>query len=176
MTTNNSYQKLKDCKLKDFIQPRLPPYLWDIVGYGGGLTLIFLNDFHNNSAYLAYSSVFVLYGLLNIAFDYLTVSFEYSNESMPEYKNIGKYNFYITNKKYKLQIKKEPNVNGNNLDEVLQCKILNESKLKFELSVYLGENNVIKKLLFYTYLFGITKKNFVTNHLTYFIEDEFTFV
>ena len=91
-----------------------------------------------------------MYGLLNIFFDICVVSFDYSNNVMPNYKNIGKYNFYITNKKYILQ----------NKDKLINYEMVDENKLKIELSIYVGEYSFIKYALFLIYVFGITKKNY----------------
>jgi len=137
-------------ELKDIIYARLPPYIWDIIGYGGGLIAIF---YYDKLGIIVYSCSFVLYGLLNIFFDIFSVSFEYSNNAMPNYNSIGNYNFYITNKKYILQ-------NKNNSKPFDKISMVDDSKLKIELSIYVGEYNVIKYLLFVIYLFGITKKNY----------------
>ena len=138
-------------ELQDIIYPRVCPYIWDIIGYGGGLVAIF---YYNKIGIIAYSCSFVLYGLLNIIFDICVVSFEYSNIVMPNYKSIEfYYNFYITNKKYILQ----------NKNKLINYDMADESKLKIELSIYVGESRFIKKLLFIIYFFGITKKNYTTN-------------
>lgn len=135
-------------ELNKIIYPRLPPYIWDIVGYGGGLVAIF---YYNKIGIIVYSCSFVLYGLLNIIFDICVVSFEYSNNVMPNYKSIGiYYNLYITNKKYILQ----------NKNKLINYDMADESKLKIELSIYVGEYYVVKYFLFFIYLSGITKKNY----------------
>ena len=150
-------------KLQNIIYPRLPPYIWDIVGYGGGLVAIF---YYDKIGIIIYSCSFVLYGLLNIIFDIFSVSFEYSNNVMPNYKNIGKYNFYITNKKYILQ----------NKDKLINYEVVDESKLKIELSIYVGEYCFIKYLLFFIYLSGITKKNYTINDYNMFKDNVCYFV
>ena len=99
MTTNNNSNVIH---LRNILSPRMPPYLWDIVGYCGGLITIF---HYNKIGIIIYSCAFVFYGLLNVLFDIFSVSFEYSNNQMPNYNNIGNYNFYITNKKYVFQNK-----------------------------------------------------------------------
>ena len=134
-------------ELYKIIYPRLSPYIWDIIGYGGGLVAIF---YYDKIGIIIYSCSFVLYGLLNIFFDISVVSFDYSNNVMPNYKNIGKYNFYITNKKYILQ----------NKDKLINYEMVDENKLKIELSIYVGEYSFIKYVLFLIYVFGITKKNY----------------
>jgi len=134
-------------ELHKIIYPRLSPYIWDIIGYGGGLVAIF---YYDKIGIIIYSCSFVLYGLLNIFFDISVVSFDYSNNVMPNYKNIGKYNFYITNKKYILQ----------NKDKLINYEMVDENKLKIELSIYVGEYSFIKYVLFLIYVFGITKKNY----------------
>jgi hypothetical protein len=90
MTTHIIHNNIE---LQEIIYPRLPPYIWDIIGYGGGLVAIF---YYDKIGIIVYSCSFVLYGMLNMIFDILSVSFEYSNNIMPNYKDIGKYNFYIT--------------------------------------------------------------------------------
>ena len=137
-------------KLQNIIYPRLPPYLWDIVGYGGGLVAIF---YYHKIGIIIYSCTFVLYGLFNIFFDLCCVSFEYSNSIMPNYKDIGNYNLYITNKKYLLQ-----NINKSKPFDTIN--MVDDSKLKIELSIYVGECYIVKYFLFFIYLFGITKKNY----------------
>lgn len=141
---------LNNIELKDILYIRLPPYVWDIIGYGGGLVVIF---YYDKIGIITYSFSFVLYGLLNIIFDIFSVSFEYSNNTMPNYNNIGKYNYYITNKKYILQ-------NKNNSKPFDKINMVDDSRLKIELSIYVGEYFAIKYLLFIIYLFGITKKNY----------------
>lgn len=142
-----SYIIPNNIELHKIIYPRLSPYIWDIIGYGGGLVAIF---YYDKIGIIIYSSSFVLYGLLNIFFDICVVSFDYSNHVMPNYKNIGKYNFYITNKKYILQ----------NKDKLINYEMIDENKLKIELSIYVGEYSFIKYALFLIYVFGITKKNY----------------
>jgi len=150
-------------KLQNIIYPRLPPYIWDIVGYSGGLVAIF---YYDKIGIIVYSCLFVFYGVLNIIFDIFSVSFEYSNNVMPNYKNIGKYNFYITNKKYILQ----------NKDKLINYEMVDESKLKIELSIYVGEYSFIKYLLFFIYLSGITKKNYTINDYNMFKDNVCYFV
>lgn len=149
MTTNNNSNVIQ---LRNILSPRMPPYLWDIVGYCGGLITIF---HYNKIGIIIYSCAFVFYGLLNVLFDIFSVSFEYSNNQMPNYNNIGNYNFYITNKKYVFQNKDTsiPLFEKNN--------IIDNSKLMIELSIYVGESYFIKNILYYIYLLGITKKNYV---------------
>jgi hypothetical protein len=142
-----SYIIPNNIELHKIIYPRLSPYIWDIIGYGGGLVAIF---YYDKIGIIIYSFSFVLYGLLNIFFDICVVSFDYSNNVMPNYKNIGKYNFYITNKKYILQ----------NKDKLINYEMVDENKLKIELSIYAGEYSFIKYALFLIYVFGITKKNY----------------
>ncbi len=72
---------------------------------------------------------------------------------LPNYKYIGKYNFYITNKKYSLQ-----NINKSKPFDKINME--DDSKLKIELSIYLGKYCLIKYFLFVIYFFGITKKNY----------------
>ena len=144
---------IQNAKLGDIIEPRLSPYVWDIMGYGGGLITIF---YYDKTGIIIYSGMIVFYGLLNVFFDICTVSFEYSNNNMPNYKNVGWYNYYITNKKYILQ-----DINKSiPFDKV---NIVDNSKLKIELSVYAGESCFVKYILFFIYLSGITKKNYTMN-------------
>ena len=147
MTTHIIHNNIE---LQEIIYPRLPPYIWDIIGYGGGLVAIF---YYDKIGIIVYSCSFVLYGMLNMIFDILSVSFEYSNNIMPNYKDIGQYNLYITNKKYLLQ-------NINNLKQFDTINMIDDSKLKIELSVYVGKHSFVKYFLLIIYLFGITKKNY----------------
>jgi len=153
-------------ELENIISPRLPPYIWDIIGYGGGLIAIF---YYDKTGIIIYSCSFVFYGILNMLFDIFSVSFEYSNNMMPSYKEIGYYNLYITNKKYILQ-------DINKAIPFNKADIVDNSKLKIELSIYAGENCIVKYLLFFIYLSGITKKNYTMvennefkNKICYFV-------
>jgi hypothetical protein len=147
MTTQNIYSNIE---LHHIIYPRLPPYTWDIIGYSGGLVAIF---YYDKIGIILYACSFVLYGFLNTFFDIFSVSFDYSNINMPTYTEIGIYNFYITNKKYILQ-----NINKSKPFDTIN--MVDDSKLKIELSIYVGEYYVIKYFLFFIYLCGITKKNY----------------
>ena len=148
-------------ELQQIIYPRIPPYLWDILGYGAGLIAIF---YYDKIGIIIYSCSFVMYNILNIFFDNFSVSFEYSNNKMPNYKNIGIYNFYITNKKYILDKK---NSNSNPFEK---SNMIDNSKLKIELSIYVGDNYYIKYILFIIYILGITKKNYTINNYDDFID------
>lgn len=163
MTSKNIYNNIE---LSKILKPRITPYLWDIVGYIGGLVTIF---YYDKVRIIIYSILFVLYGLLNIVFDIYSVSIEYSNNAMPNYKNIGNYNFYITNKKYILQ-------NENNSLPFDKINIIDNSKLKINLSVYVGDYIFIKYLLFVIYLLGITKRNYTINSYDDFKDNIIYFV
>jgi hypothetical protein len=157
-----------DIELRKILSPRMPPYLWDIVGYCGGLITIF---HYNKIGIIIYSCAFVCYGLLNILFEIFTVSFEYSNNKMPAYKDIGSYNFYITNKKYILQDK------NNNITQFdTNVIVIDNSKIKIELSIYAGENYFIKNTLYFIYLLGITKKNYTKEDYNIFKDNILRFV
>ena len=153
-------------ELQQILSPRLPPYLWDIVGYCGGLITIF---YYNKIGIISYFCAFIFYGLLNVLFDIFSVSFEYSNNIMPNYKNIGNYNIYITNKKYILQ-------NKNNSIPFDKINMVDNSKLKLELSIYVGESYFIKNILYYIYLLGITKKNYTKEDYNRFKDTMFHYV
>ncbi len=152
-------------ELQKFICPRFPPYIWDFIGYGGGLLTIF---YYDNFFYL-FSFFFVIYGLLNMFFDFFSVSFDYSNNKMPNYKNIGNYNYYITNKKYVLE-------NKEIFNSINKSNTIDDSKLKIELSIYVGEKCLIKYILFFIYLSGITKKNYAMNNYNDFKDNRIRFV
>lgn len=153
-------------ELRKILSPRLPPYIWDIVGYFGGLITIF---HYNKIGIIIYSCAFVFYGLLNVLFDIFSVSFEYSNNTMPSYKDIGNYNFYITNKKYVLQ-------NKNNNIPFDKINMVDNSKLSLELSIYVGESYFIKNTLYYIYLLGITKKNYTKENYNNFKDTIIQFI
>jgi hypothetical protein len=57
-------------ELKDIIEPRLPPYLWDIFGYAGGLLCLL---YPNKLGILIYSC--------------------YTNNIMPTYNELGHYTY-----------------------------------------------------------------------------------
>lgn len=162
MNTNSN-----NTELHEIIYKRVPPYFWDIIGYGGGLIAIFYNG---QVGIIVYSCSFVLYGLLNIIFDICSVSFEYSNSTMPSYKDIDNYdNFTITNKKYILQ-----SVNKSLPFETINME--DNSKLKIELSIYVGGKSAIKYFLFFIYLLGITKKNYTIKDYNDFKDTTIRFV
>jgi hypothetical protein len=163
MTT---YAIPNNIELNNIIYPRLSPYIWDIVGYCGGLVVIF---YYNKIGIIAYSCLFVFYGALNIFFDICTVSFEYSNNIMPNYKSIGNYNFYITNKKYILQ-----NINKSKPFDIIN--MIDDSKLKIDLSIYVGEHCAVKYILFLIYLCGITKKNYTIKDYNEYKDTIYCFV
>jgi hypothetical protein len=198
--------------LKDIICPRLTPYLWDILGYIGGLTTVYYNDI--NGIIVIYSSVFVFYGLLNMFFEFFTVSFDIGNGKdnckckckdidndnkddiiMPNYKNIGNYIFYITNKKYSPKTRKsltslfihnnlskheinnlygENNIKNKEKNVVIDVKeensdlVIENSKLIVELSIYPGKISLIQNTLYIIYLLGITKRNFTITNIKSF--------
>ena len=152
--------------LEQIIYKRIPPYTWDIFGYTGGLITIF---YYNKIGIIVYSCIFGIYILLNIFFDLFCVSFEYSNNNMPNYKNIGNYNLFITNKKYILQ-------NINNSLPFDSINIIDNSKLKIELSIYIGENKYIQKSLLYIYYCGITQKNYTSLDYNNFKDNTIHFV
>lgn len=148
--------------LQNILYPRLPPFIWSIFGYSS----LF---YYNRIGVAVYIYSFMLYGLLNIVFDFFSVSFEYSNNIMPNYKNIGSYNFYITNKKYILQ-------NKNNSKPFQNISMIDDSKLKTELSIYIGDYIIVKYLLFFIYLSGITQKNYTINDYDDFKDTIYFFV
>ena len=162
MTNQNN----SNITLEEIIYKRIPPYTWDIFGYTGGLITIF---YYNKIGIIVYSCIFGIYILLNILFDYYCVSFEYSNKLMPNYKNIGNYNLFITNKKYILQ-------NINNSLPFDSINIIDNSKLKIELSIYIGENKYIQKSLLYIYYCGITQKNYTSLDYNNFKDNTIHFV
>ena len=153
-------------KLQNIIQSRVPPFVWDIIGYCGGLFVII---YYNKNFLIGYSCFFILYGLLNIIFDFFSVSFEFSNISMPNFKNICEYNFYITNKKYILQSKSSssnPFEHGTTIDD---------SRIKIDISIYVGDYVCIKYFLMVIYLLGITKQNYTIMNYNDF-KDKFYFL
>lgn len=137
--------------ITSIIYPRCSPYIWDITGYFGGITAIF---YYNKFGILVFSSSFVLYGLLNMFFDSYTVSFDYTNKSMPNYKELTNHNhIYINNKKYILQ-------NKNNSIPFDKIIMVDDSRIKLELNIYVGDNTIMKYMLLIIYMSGITKKNY----------------
>ena len=86
-------------EIKNIIEPRIPPYIWDILGYIGGLLcLLYFNHFE----IVVYSCMFAIYGLLYIIVENYTVSFDYTNDIMPSYRELVYYKYFVTNKKYYL--------------------------------------------------------------------------
>ena len=107
--------------------------------------------------------------MLNMLFDFYSVSLDYTNRLMPNYKNIGIYSFYITNKKYAL--------NSRNISKPLESSnMVDDSKLNIELTMYVGDYNLIKYTLFVIYILGITKKNYTLNDFNTFKCNEIFFV
>ena len=54
--------------------------------------------------------------------------------------------------------------------------IIDNSKLKIELSIYIGERYFIKKLLLFIYYFGITPKNYTILNYNNFKDNIIHFV
>jgi len=159
MTSNN-------IELQNIIYPRISPYTWDMIGYIGGLVALF---YYNKTGIIIFFSLFILYGMLNMLFDFYSVSLDYTNRLMPNYKNIGIYSFYITNKKYAL--------NSRNISKPLESSnMVDDSKLNIELTMYVGDYNLIKYTLFVIYILGITKKNYTLNDFNTFKCNEIFFV
>lgn len=65
---------------------------------------------------------------------------------MPNYKNIGNYKFYIVDKKYILQ-------NKNNSIPFDKINMVDDSKLKIEISIYVGEKNILYKVCYIIFIF-----------------------
>lgn len=88
---------------------------------------------------------------------------------MPTYEELLKtpYILTITNKKYTLQNKNETNINN-----PFQSFIVDNSKLVIELSLYIGKNKIIKNILYFIYICGITKKNFTLNNYNDFKDNK----
>jgi hypothetical protein len=134
-------------QLDDIIYNRVPYFIWDIIGYVGALVAIY---YYNKLGIFITSCSYVSYSTLNSIFDILTITFDYSNETFPTHdemmtnNNISKL-FIITNKTYEFN------------DHI------NNSKLKMQLTIYPGNNNIIHQLLSLIYRLGITKKNYVIN-------------
>ncbi len=137
--------------LNSIIHQRCPPFIWDIIGYVGGIYSIYQ---YNYITILIYSCLFTLYGILNIIFDTYTVSFECKNDKFPTYKNLGLYQYYIINKKYKLNSKEIGHELTNNRI------LLDNSNLVVELNIYVGDHLLLKQLLYLIYIVGITKKSY----------------
>jgi hypothetical protein len=125
--------------LDNIIIKRIPPYLWDMIGYICPFIIV-IN--YNKQLIIIYSLLYVVYGFLNIIFELFTYTIEYS----PINKEIGNYNIYLTNKKFKL------NKYGENE--------LNNNKLIIDLNIYNGNSILIKNILLIIYSLGITKKNY----------------
>jgi len=156
-------------RFEDLLKPRIPPNVWDIIGYGGGLIAIF---YYNKLGIIIYSCFFVLYGLLNIIFDYFTVAFEYTDDNFPTYDKLGNHKWFIPNKKYKLDHKFANDRKNSNLG----YSIIDNSKILVEFSIYNDKSQWIKNMLFIIYFMGVTKKNYTlidisnfNNNILYFV-------
>jgi hypothetical protein len=89
---------------------------------------------------------------------------------MPNYKNIGIYNFFITNKKYIIQHNSQTDYHH---PEGFKSYCIDDSKLKIELNIYVGENYFVKYVLLLIYLLGITPKNYTMLEYNDFQEYDF---
>lgn len=159
------YPHSKDMKIQNIIIPRIPPYLWDISGYIGGiLCLLYFNSFQ-----MIYSSVFIMYGIINIIVETYTVSFDYTNEYMPTYNELNYYIFFITNKKYIL-------LTNQVMKDLTKIDMIDNSRLVLEVNVYVGNNYIIKYFIYYVYLLGITKRNYTMKDYEMFKYNKIRFV
>lgn len=148
---------------------RIPPFCWDIVSYIVAITAIF---YHTTPYLIFYTTLIILYGLLNLFFDVNTVSFDFSNEKMPNYNEFGNNKYFITNPLYALQ---DINQSQNGVGQS-EINMIDNSKLKLTISIYVGDNKMLKTLLYIIYFFGITKKNFTSVDKNNFKENVLHFV
>jgi hypothetical protein len=157
---------LKDMKIQNILVPRIPPHLWDISGYIGGiLCLLYFNSFQ----ILIYSCIFILYELINIIVETYTVSFDYTNENMPTYNELNNYIFFITNKKYIL-------LDNQVIESLTKMYMIDNSRLVLEVNVYVGNNYIIKYFIYYIYLLGITKRNYTMKDYEMFKYNKIRFI
>jgi hypothetical protein len=63
--TNNKINQTK--KLNEILYPRIPPYIWYILGYFVGIISIYSNNI------LAFAYLFFSYGTLNLLFDFFNI-------------------------------------------------------------------------------------------------------
>lgn len=148
-------------KYNDFIYYRIPPHIWNII-----LVCSFI---YNNDDYIQIVMYIKLtHYLLTVIFDYYTITFSYSTATIQSYtqmKKIQKLMFQDT--KYILY-RKSVELFGTSPTPLLSDNI----KLQFNISIYYGNNYLIKLLLNYIYVFGITNKIFSNKHIDYFSNNQ----
>lgn len=149
-------------KYNDFIYYRLPPQIWNV--------LVVCSFIYNNHFFIRIVLyIKLVHYLLNVFFDYYTITFSYSTiavQSYDELKKIQKLMFQDT--KYILYRKSiEMNV-GASPTPLLSHNI----KLQFNISVYYGENTLVKFLLNCIYELGITHKIFSNKNMDYFSNNQ----
>lgn len=157
-------------KLTNILVPRVPPFLWNILIYIFGLLYYFIQE--KNILFFICLLLFTI-ELSNIIFDFFTVSIELSTTSFPSYKNIKLYNLYIYDKKYYLK-PKLPNKYDSH-DENYDCILIDKNNTFINIYIYSGNDINIEQILYFIYLFGLTKKNYTREHKNNFVESEYFF-
>jgi hypothetical protein len=160
----------KNEELYKIFNKRCPPIILEIFGYISGFLIILFN---NKLFIIIYGSIFLFYYLCNLFFDIFTVSISYKNNKMPLYKDITYYEMLmLSNKKYRLNKDTKYDFTLNNFNYYY----INNSNLELDIHIYVGDNILVNNILYYIYLFGITRKNFSLKEHTNFIHNEIIFV
>lgn len=158
-------------KLSNILVPRCPPFLWDILIYGFGLLYIFSNIKHLLT--LVYT-LFATCNLSNLFFNYCTVSIELTT-SLPVYnsENFKLQNIYIFDKKYYLKSAIPVTSGFPKQNDEPNCLLIDKNNTSLNVNVYIGNNLMVEQILYFIYLFGLTKKNYTREHKNNFIDNEY---
>jgi hypothetical protein len=147
----NAYKPINNkIKLDEILQPRFPPFIWDLFGYIGGFIAVV---YYNQIWLIFYSCILFVYSSANTFFEFCTVSFDYLHDDLPKYDELSMFEMvYITNKKYQLKKILGTRYDKDGLKDV--------SNLILELNIYMGESDFIRNLLDWIYYIGFTRKNY----------------
>jgi hypothetical protein len=157
-------------KLTSILVPRVPPFLWNILIYIFGLLYYFIQE--KNILFFICLLLFIIESS-NIFFDFFTIFIELSTTSLPSYKNLQLYNLYIYDKKYYLK-PKMPNKYDLH-DENHECILIDKNNTFINIYIYPENDSNIENILYFIYLFGLTKKNYTRQHKNNFLESEYFF-
>lgn len=157
-------------KLSNILVPRFPPFAWNMIIYFCGLLYFFIQD--KNILFFICLLLSIIEGS-NIFFDFFTISIELSTTSFPNYNKLKLFNLYIYDKKYYL--KSIPPNRFDMHEESHNCILIDKNNTFMNVHIYTGNDEKVELILYFIYLFGLTKKNYTREHKNNFIESEYFF-
>lgn len=155
-------------KLTNILVSRFPPFLWNIIIYFFGLLYFIIGE-----KIIIFFICFLLFIIefSNIFFDFFTIGIELSTVSFPNYTKIQLFNLYIYDKKYYLKQMVPNRFDSHN--ENHNCILIDKNNTFIDVYIYTGGNENIENMLYFIYIFGLTKKNYTREHKNNFIESEY---